>query len=133
MTAVEAGDAFQLDVCLRLTAGIKELCWAAQNRTEKKYPEERGRGEENETDMRGWVLELLKRPALTQTRAWDPCSLCRLLFSPPAFSQMLLWDYNPEKCHLSLSRNGWILMSPRLKFKKLSNFIYLLIYGPLVR
>lgn len=35
---MEAGGAFQLDVCLRLTNGIKELCCGAQNRTEKSIP-----------------------------------------------------------------------------------------------
>ena len=36
--AGEAGKAFQLDVRLWLTNGIKELCCGAQNRTEKSIP-----------------------------------------------------------------------------------------------
>ena len=35
---MEAGGAFQLDVRLQLTNGIKELCCGAQNRTEKSIP-----------------------------------------------------------------------------------------------
>lgn len=52
---MEAGGAFQLDVRLQLTNGIKELCCGAQNRTEKSIPKrEREREEEeNDTDMRG--------------------------------------------------------------------------------
>ena len=50
---MEAGDAFQLDVRLRLTNGIKELCCGAQNRTEKSIPKREREEEENDTDMRG--------------------------------------------------------------------------------
>ena len=50
---MEAGDAFQLDVHLRLTNGIKELCCGAQNRTEKSIPKREREEEENDTDMRG--------------------------------------------------------------------------------
>lgn len=35
---MEAEDAFQLDVRLWLTNGIKELCCGAQNRTEESIP-----------------------------------------------------------------------------------------------
>lgn len=50
---MEADGAFQADVRLWLTNGIKELCCGAQNRTEKSIPKGEREEEENDTDMRG--------------------------------------------------------------------------------
>lgn len=58
---MEAGGAFQLDVRLRLTDGIKEQRRGAQNRTEKSIPKREREEEENDTDMRGELLEQPKK------------------------------------------------------------------------
>lgn len=39
--------------------------------------------------------------------------LSTYIFPCPVPTQMPHWDCNPEKCHLPLYWNGWILMSPR--------------------
>lgn len=84
IVAVEAGGAFQLDVHLQLTNGIKELCCGAQNRTEKSIPKrEREKKKKMTQTWEASFWNNLKRPVLTQTHEYNSHSLCRTFFFFP--------------------------------------------------
>lgn len=132
IVAVKSGGAFQLDVRLWLTNGIKELCCGAQNRTEKVSQREREKEKKKMTQT--WEASFwssLKRP-LTQTREYDPHILCRTFFFPFLFTNAS-FGLQPWKMSsvLFLELLGPYVTWVEKEKKKPGDFIYLTTCGHL--
>lgn len=129
--AVEAEDAFQLDVRLRLTNGIKELCCGAQNRTEESIPKRESEREKKKKMTQTWEASFwnnLQRPVLTQTHEYRSHIFCRIFFFFP-FSQNASWGLQPWKMS-SVPFLAWLdPYVTEVEKKNQGDFIYLTTCG----